>query len=130
MLMPARILRPEQTAPSASKSALYPNIGRIGRITRVGAKFSRYAGREIADQHTGFGETDSRLARQTGPASMRHSAHAAPGTRDDAAAQDRGKIYAWPGCGSYDTMAPQNRVVFPSRDAAKQAGYRTAYNCP
>ena len=27
-------------------------------------------------------------------------------------------------------MAPQNRVVFPSREAAEQAGYRAAYNCP
>jgi hypothetical protein len=42
----------------------------------------------------------------------------------------RSRIYAWPGCGSYDTMSPQNRVVFPSRDAAEQAGYRAAYNCP
>ncbi len=42
----------------------------------------------------------------------------------------RSKIYAWPGCGSYDTMAPQNRVVFPNREAAQQAGYRAAYNCP
>lgn len=36
----------------------------------------------------------------------------------------RSKIYAWPGCGSYDTMAPQNRVVFSSRPAAEQAGCR------
>ena len=42
----------------------------------------------------------------------------------------RSKIYAWPGCGSYDRMAPQNRVVFPNRDAAEQAGYRAALNCP
>ena len=42
----------------------------------------------------------------------------------------RSKIYAWPGCGSYDRMAPQNRVVFPSREAAEQAGYRAAFNCP
>ena len=42
----------------------------------------------------------------------------------------RSKIYAWPGCGTYDRMAPQNRVVFPSRTAAEQAGYRAAYNCP
>jgi len=41
----------------------------------------------------------------------------------------RSKIYAWPGCGSYDRMAPQNRVMFPSRDAAEQAGYRAALNC-
>jgi hypothetical protein len=42
----------------------------------------------------------------------------------------RSHIYAWPGCGSYDTMAPQNRVMFPDRDAAEQAGYRPAHNCP
>ena len=42
----------------------------------------------------------------------------------------RSKIFAWPGCGSYDTMAPRNRVVFPSADAARQAGYRAAFNCP
>jgi hypothetical protein len=42
----------------------------------------------------------------------------------------RSRIYAWPGCGSYDTMSPGNRVLFPSRDAAQQAGYRAAYNCP
>jgi hypothetical protein len=41
----------------------------------------------------------------------------------------RSHIYAWPGCGSYDTMAPQNRVVFQSAQAAEQAGYRAAYNC-
>jgi nuclease S1 len=41
----------------------------------------------------------------------------------------RSKIYAWPGCGSYYRMSPQNRVVFPSRDAAEQAGYRAALNC-
>ncbi len=42
----------------------------------------------------------------------------------------RSKIYAWPGCGSYDKMAPGNRVVFPSRGAAEQAGFRAARNCP
>jgi hypothetical protein len=42
----------------------------------------------------------------------------------------RSKIYAWPGCGTYDRMEPGNRVVFPSRDAAEQAGYRAARNCP
>jgi hypothetical protein len=40
------------------------------------------------------------------------------------------KIYAWPACGTYDRMAPKNRVVFPSREAAEQAGYRAAFNCP
>ena len=42
----------------------------------------------------------------------------------------RSKIFAWPGCESYDRMAPQNRVAFPSREAAEQAGYRAARNCP
>jgi hypothetical protein len=42
----------------------------------------------------------------------------------------RSKIYAWPGCGTYDRMAPANRVVFSSREAAEQAGYRAARNCP
>jgi len=42
----------------------------------------------------------------------------------------RSMIYAWPGCGSYDRMAPHNRVVFASREAAEAAGYRAARNCP
>jgi phosphatidylserine/phosphatidylglycerophosphate/cardiolipin synthase-like enzyme len=42
----------------------------------------------------------------------------------------RSRIYAWPGCGSYDKMSPANRVEFRSREAAEQAGYRAAKNCP
>ena len=42
----------------------------------------------------------------------------------------RSHIYAWPGCGSYGTMAPQNRVVFPSAKAAEAAGYRAAHTWP
>jgi nuclease S1 len=42
----------------------------------------------------------------------------------------RSRIYAWPGCGTYDKMAPENRVLFPSREAADQQGYRVARNCP
>ena len=42
----------------------------------------------------------------------------------------RSLVYAWPGCASYDTMAPQNRVVFPSVQAAEAAGFRQAGNCP
>jgi hypothetical protein len=42
----------------------------------------------------------------------------------------RSKIYAWPGCGTYDKMSPENRVVFTSRAAAEQEGYRAARNCP
>jgi phosphatidylserine/phosphatidylglycerophosphate/cardiolipin synthase-like enzyme len=39
-------------------------------------------------------------------------------------------IYAWPGCRTYDRMAPANRVVFPSAQAAERAGYRAARDCP
>jgi hypothetical protein len=42
----------------------------------------------------------------------------------------RSRIYAWPGCGTYDKMAPENRVVFSSRSVAEQEGYRAARNCP
>jgi hypothetical protein len=42
----------------------------------------------------------------------------------------RSKIYAWPGCGTYDKMSPENRIEFPSREAAEQEGYRAARNCP
>jgi hypothetical protein len=42
----------------------------------------------------------------------------------------RSKIYAWPGYGTYDKMAPENRVVFATREAAEQEGYRAARNCP
>jgi len=42
----------------------------------------------------------------------------------------RSRIYAWPGCSSYDTMSAANRVEFPSREAAEAAGYRQARNCP
>lgn len=39
-------------------------------------------------------------------------------------------IYAWPGCRTYNRMAPANRVVFPTAQAAEQAGYRAAHDCP
>jgi hypothetical protein len=42
----------------------------------------------------------------------------------------RSKIYAWPGCGTYDKMSAENRVEFLSREAAEQQGYRAARNCP
>jgi len=42
----------------------------------------------------------------------------------------RSHIYAWPGCGSYDTMSPSNRVLFADAQAAEKAGYRPARNCP
>jgi phosphatidylserine/phosphatidylglycerophosphate/cardiolipin synthase-like enzyme len=42
----------------------------------------------------------------------------------------KSRIYAWPGCRTYNRMAPANRMVFPSVQAAAQAGYRAAHDCP
>ncbi|MFZ0887347.1 MAG: Ada metal-binding domain-containing protein [Candidatus Binataceae bacterium] len=42
----------------------------------------------------------------------------------------RSHIYPWPGCPYYDAVAPRNRVPFPGAQAAEQAGYRPARNCP
>jgi hypothetical protein len=74
--------------------------------------------------------------QSVGPNDVTHAANSAPvqvfsskTVAGQIVGNRRSKIYAWPGCGSYDTMAPQNRVVFPSRTAAEQAGYRAAYNC-
>jgi hypothetical protein len=70
-----------------------------------------------------------------GPNDVTHAENSTPGqvlssktVAGQIVGNRRSKIYAWPGCGTYDRMAPQNRVVFPSRDA-EQAGYRAAYNC-
>ncbi len=41
----------------------------------------------------------------------------------------RSKVYHWSGCPDYDKVSAQNRVAFPSREAAEQAGYRPAGNC-
>jgi hypothetical protein len=49
---------------------------------------------------------------------------------DEIVGNRRSKIYAWPGCGTYDKMAPENRVVFATREAAEEQGYRVARNCP
>jgi phosphatidylserine/phosphatidylglycerophosphate/cardiolipin synthase-like enzyme len=42
----------------------------------------------------------------------------------------RSHIYQWPGCSSYDAISEQNRVEFPSAQAAEAAGYRPAHNYP
>lgn len=42
----------------------------------------------------------------------------------------RSHIFEWPGCPYYSSIAPDNRVPFPSPQAAEQAGYRPAHNCP
>jgi hypothetical protein len=42
----------------------------------------------------------------------------------------RSHIYQWPGCPYYDSISERNRVEFPSAQAAEEAGYRAARNCP
>jgi phosphatidylserine/phosphatidylglycerophosphate/cardiolipin synthase-like enzyme len=42
----------------------------------------------------------------------------------------RSHIYQWPACSGYDAISEQNRVEFPSAQAAEAAGYRPAHNCP
>ena len=39
------------------------------------------------------------------------------------------RVYHWSGCSDYDKVSVQNRVAFPSREAAEQAGYQPAGNC-
>ena len=56
------------------------------------------------------------------PAAVSPTADAIIGNR-------RSKVYHWPGCPDYEKVSQQNRVVFPSREAAEQAGYRPAGNC-
>ena len=40
------------------------------------------------------------------------------------------KVYYWPGCPEYNKISRRNRVVFQDREAAEQAGYQPAENCP
>jgi endonuclease YncB( thermonuclease family) len=40
------------------------------------------------------------------------------------------KVYYWSGCPEYNKVSRRNRVVFQDREAAEQAGYRPAENCP
>ncbi len=42
----------------------------------------------------------------------------------------RSHIFEWPGCPYYSDISPDNRVPFPSPQAAEAAGYRPAHNCP
>jgi len=52
-------------------------------------------------------------------------------TADEAIVGDRrSMIYEWPGCPYYYKIAPRNRISFPNRQAAEDAGYRAAGNCP
>ena len=50
-------------------------------------------------------------------------------TADPIIGNRRSKVYHWSGCPDYDKVSSQNRVTFPSREAAEQAGYRPAGNC-
>jgi phosphatidylserine/phosphatidylglycerophosphate/cardiolipin synthase-like enzyme len=50
--------------------------------------------------------------------------------KNEIVGNQRSHIFAWPGCGSFDTMAPANRVAFANRQAAETAGFRVAKNCP
>jgi micrococcal nuclease len=42
----------------------------------------------------------------------------------------RRKVYYWRGCPEYNRISRKDRIVFQSRRAAEQAGYRPAENCP
>jgi micrococcal nuclease len=50
-------------------------------------------------------------------------------TADPIIGNRRSRVYHWPGCPDYEKVSQQNRVAFPSREAAEQAGYRLAGNC-
>ena len=40
------------------------------------------------------------------------------------------KVYLWPGCPEYNKVSRRNRVAFQDREAAEQAGYQPAEDCP
>jgi endonuclease YncB( thermonuclease family) len=40
------------------------------------------------------------------------------------------KVYHWPGCPAYAKVSTKHRVAVANREAAAQAGYRPAGNCP
>jgi len=52
-----------------------------------------------------------------------------PSTAGPVIGNRRSRVYHWSGCPDYDKVSAQNRVAFPSREAAEQAGYRPAGNC-
>jgi micrococcal nuclease len=54
---------------------------------------------------------------------------AASATEGSIIGNQRSRVYHWPGCPDYDKVSGKNRVTFPSREAAEQAGYRAAGNC-
>jgi micrococcal nuclease len=56
-------------------------------------------------------------------------ASATPSPEGPIVGNQKSKVYHWPGCPDYDKVSGKNRVTFPSREAAEQAGYRPAGNC-
>ena len=69
-------------------------------------------------------------AAQTGPIAQSTASAEPKPIAEEVVGNKRSGIFAWPGCGSFDTMAPGNRVIFVNRQAAESAGYRAAKNCP
>ena len=68
--------------------------------------------------------TTTSSAQKSATAEEPHSTH-----QGSVRGNKRSHIYQWPGCSSYDTISVQNRVEFPSAQAA-EAAYRPAHNCP
>jgi micrococcal nuclease len=64
-----------------------------------------------------------------GPARAEASQGAAS-SQDAIIGNRRRKVYHWPGCPDDEKVPRKNRRVFLSREAAEQAGYRPAENCP
>jgi micrococcal nuclease len=56
-------------------------------------------------------------------------ASATPSISGPIIGNQKSKVYHWSGCPDYDKVSGKNRVTFPSREAAEQAGYRVAGNC-
>ena len=57
------------------------------------------------------------------------SASTAPATDGPIVGNQRSRVYHWPGCPDYAKVSAKNRVTFPNRAAAEQAGYHPAGNC-
>jgi len=77
----------------------------------------------------------ARLASQAAaPATgaPRQPAAGPPSAAPDSAVvgNQKSKVYHWVGCPDYDNVSAGHRVPFASREAAEQAGYRAAKNCP
>jgi endonuclease YncB( thermonuclease family) len=76
------------------------------------------------------------------PQDFRHGTHSAPLFSPDGCRMSsepmtgavvgnaRSHIFEWPACPYYSSISPNNQVAFTSPQAAEQAGYRPAHNCP